>query len=290
MPAVKDDFQIISGEGTSGMEFLAYCGLIIEITHIPSGKKAHFVGALTGLDDSFTSEWKAESVYGRMDPISTFQRTGRVLNMSWTILNDDAIVGKQNMRQIQRLINFLYPSYDSATGGATTISAAPLLKLKFTNLVGDSRRQREGLVGYAAGFNFKPNLEAGWVQSFKDDFIPQELEASLSFTVLHTTKLGWSGNKLRNNKFPYGDTGFAQAKDSKSAVPKKSRVRQNENGTEKLEEVGKPGVDQDQSVEVDPEDLQTPWDPESEAASEELTSSRSSGGGGGGQSHMLGPD
>lgn len=287
MPAVKDDFQIISGKegkGSSGMQFIAYCGLIIEITHIPSGKKAHFIGALTDLADSFTSEWKGESVYGRMDPISTFQRTGRVLNMSWTILNEDGEVGKQNMRQIQRLINFLYPSYDSATGGATTISAAPLLKLKFTNLVGDSRRQREGLVGYAAGFNFKPNLEAGWVQSFKDDFIPQELEASLSFTVLHTTKLGWSGNKLRNNKFPYGDTGFAQAKDSKTAVPKKSRVRQNETGTEKLEEVGTPGVDQTQSTTQDEVSATYETDPENEAALQELTS------GAGQRAVPLGPD
>ena len=56
-----------------------------------------------------------------MDPIPTFQRTGRKISISWTIVNESVEVGQRNMLEVSKLINFLYPNYFSARGGATTI-------------------------------------------------------------------------------------------------------------------------------------------------------------------------
>ena len=184
------------------------CGsLDIQIKHLPSGETANFIGALVNFQDNYTSKWNAEEVYGRMDPIPTFQRTGRTISIAWTIVNESVEVGKENMFEVSKLINFLYPTYDRLTGGATTISTGPLLKLRFANLAGNVVSPGSGLVGFPQGFAFKPNIEAGWVQSSGENLIPRQIDAEIEFTVLHTHRLGWVRTKRpRVGGFPYGIT------------------------------------------------------------------------------------
>ena len=181
-------------------------GITIKITHIPTNRSARFIGALTNFSDNYTSTWKEEPVYGRMDPISTFQRTGRKIDISWFILNESEKIGRENMTEVTKLINFLYPKYFSSGGGATTISTAPVLKLQFTNLA--NRPAGGGLVGYLSGFNFKPNIDIGWVKTSGTEMIPKQIDASINFTVLHTDSLGWTDqlNNPRTPGFPYGRT------------------------------------------------------------------------------------
>lgn len=194
MPSYKNPG--VSGE----FGFMKGCGLILVFTHIPSGRKARFIGSLTDYKDAFSSTWNSESVYGRMDPIPTFQRTGRVISVSWGILNESSEIGRDNMREVSKLINFLYPNYLDSSN-ATTISTAPLLRMEFANLANDSKGQ--GLVGYLNGFTYDPNLDAGWVKSGKGELIAQELQASIQFTVLHTDELGWNLKDPRTKGFPY---------------------------------------------------------------------------------------
>jgi len=223
MPAVNDNGQVSSQSGDLG--YIAKCGLIISIEHMISGEKAQFVGSLTDLKDSYTSDWNAEPVYGRMDPISTFKSTTRQISLNWTILNESVSVGNQNMKQLSKLINFLYPSYTTSPGSnAGTVSAAPLLKLKFTNLISDqSSGAQAGLLGYAGGFVFDPDVNAGWISAKSSNMIAQQINAGLSFTVLHTNKLGWSNGKLRSPLFPYGkriqDKTSEDASSGKPVIP-----------------------------------------------------------------------
>ena len=181
--------------------FMNKCGIILQFTHIPSGRVARFIGALTDYKDAFSSEWNSEPVYGRMDPIPTFKNTGRLISISWTILNESAQIGKDNMREVTKLINFLYPNY-LESNDATTISTAPLLRLEFTNIANDSKGQ--GLVGYLNGFTYDPVIDAGWVKQSGSELIAQELRASVQFTVLHTDNLGWEKLDPRTKGFPYG--------------------------------------------------------------------------------------
>jgi hypothetical protein len=195
-PGVAGEFGFLKKCGGNG-------GIAIKITHIPTGRSCRFLGALKGFKDNYTSTWKEEPVYGRMDPIPTFQRTGRKISISWTIVNESVKIGKENMTEVSKLINFLYPKYSSQEGGATTISTAPVLKLQFTNLVNSSGGG--GLVGFLAGFTFDPVIDAGWVKTSGSELIPKELEANCEFTVLHTDSLGWTAtNNPRTKGFPYG--------------------------------------------------------------------------------------
>lgn len=203
--------------------FLRRCGLILRFTHLSSGLSANFVGELTTLQDQFKSEWNSEPVYGRMDPISTFQRTGRTVSLSWKILNEDQEIGSFNMIEIQKLISFLYPDYNTSGGGASTISGGPLLKLKYTNLVSNANRRREGLVGYLDGFSFDPDLESGYVSVRRDNLIPTVINASINFTVLHTHRLGWSGGGQRTARFPYG-VFDAETADHNAAVGRQTKT------------------------------------------------------------------
>lgn len=183
--------------------FLKKCDLKIRFTHLSSGRHAHFLGAVTDLKDQYTSTWNEESVYGRMDPIATFQRTGRKISLSWQILNENKRVGEQNMIEIQRLISFLYPNYYNSSNNASTIAGGPLLALKYTNLVSQAANPG-GLIGYLDGFTFDPQMDSGFANTEGENLIPTVINASINFTVLHTHKLGWRGAKRRVAQFPYG--------------------------------------------------------------------------------------
>jgi len=183
--------------------FLKKCDLKIRFTHLSSGRHAHFLGAVTDLKDQYTSIWNEEPVYGRMDPIATFQRTGRKISLSWQILNENKRVGEQNMIEIQRLISFLYPNYYNSSNNASTIAGGPLLALKYTNLVSQAANPG-GLIGYLDGFTFDPQMDSGFANTEGENLIPTVINASINFTVLHTHKLGWRGAKRRVAQFPYG--------------------------------------------------------------------------------------
>ena len=201
MPSYKS--QGIRGE----FAFLKNSGQAIRFEHLPSGEKAAFLGAVTTFQDVYTSTWHEEPVYGRMDPISTFQRTGRKITLGWSILNESVKIGRENMTELTKLINFLYPSYYTSEAGASTISTGPVLKLTYSNLAASVSPKGSGLIGYLAGFTFNPVMDAGFVVTCggqNPESIPKQIDAQCEFTVLHSHQLGWYKSAPRTAKFPYG--------------------------------------------------------------------------------------
>ena len=114
----------------------------------------------------------------------------------------------------------------NATGGARrkvgVMVAAPLLKLKFANLImenGDASTiggtaETSGLVGTLSGLSYSPDIDQGFFGSEKLDevepgtLIPQTIEFSCEFTVMHTSPLGYDvagkkGENKRSRFFPY---------------------------------------------------------------------------------------
>ena len=129
---------------------------------------------------------------------------------------------------------YLYPSYE-VNGSNKNISAYPLLRMKFANLVKNATVQENavsvlkgGLTGWLDGVEFTPNLEAGFhhmspKMNPKDQktyngnsstnknkshtFVPKVYDLSFSFNVVHEHSLGWNGTSWLggNDKgFPYG--------------------------------------------------------------------------------------
>ena len=159
-------------------------------------KYVKFQAFLTDYKDSFQSNWNEEVVYGRNDPIYTFQNTKRVITLAWTCPSYSLTEARENMAKASRLMRFLYPTYSNAAD-ASTITKPPLLRLKFANLA--KKDFSLGLLGHAGGFEFAPDLEAGWwdgdhaLQDGMTNLLyAKTLNFSCEFSVLHEQPLGWN--------------------------------------------------------------------------------------------------
>ena len=195
------------------------------ITHLATSQTIDFRGWVTSFSDQFTSNWNPETVYGRMDPLVTFQNTQRQISLEFDVVSGDADQAAQNLGKINSLISFLYPVYESNQRGVqNTLKASPLIGLRWTNLVADSTDGSQ-LVGYLGGASYAPDLAQGGfingqkyeklgyksgTNSYKDqgktkdvkyiidrtgeemNFIPKVVSLNLDFTVLHKHLTGWS--------------------------------------------------------------------------------------------------
>jgi len=200
----------------------------IQITHIPTGQDVFFKGWVEDFSDSYQAQWNAETVYGRMDPLATYQGTQRNISLSFAIVSKNGAEAAQNLTDVNRLIEFLYPVYEkSGRSNQNTLKAAPLWGLKWTNLVGSALNGKK-LVGYCDGISYAPDISFGGFlgasesapevlgnpkevgdldvggkkfkvqtikkkSSQKEIFIPKQLSISINFTPLHTHLMGWHG-------------------------------------------------------------------------------------------------
>ena len=212
-------------------QFLVKKGMVIDFYHIPSGFAVAFKGMINSFSDEYSSEWNTEAVYGRMDPISSFQGTARTISIEWDVVASTVKEAKLNMQKCETLMSMLYPSYAKGEK-SNTINASPLFKFKFGNFAHDAgagyesigaRAKDAGLTGFIGGFTFEPDFESGIIDGptrnhsgdlgvtqdgrprklpvsdgsalgdFQPgEFYPQKLTLSAEFTVLHTHDMGWT--------------------------------------------------------------------------------------------------
>ena len=193
----------------SAMAALFNQGIKIKFTHVPTGYEVEFPGMLTSFDDSFNANFSGTPVYGRMDQIAVYTGTTRLINFGFDIVCTTVDEAKQVLGRIGQLESFMYPAYDGdGSTGTSTISAAPLLRIKFGNLIQASSGQ--GLLGYANVVNTAPNFDSGFVVDKEGKMYPKAYTLNITFNVLHEHELGWhkSGEswKWRGDKsarFPY---------------------------------------------------------------------------------------
>ena len=90
----------------------------IKIEHLPTNEEVSFDGWITQFADNFTSQWNGTPVYGRMDDLYTFQRTGRKVSIAFDVVAVDVKEGVLNQYNMNRLAQFLYPVYTEAADPA----------------------------------------------------------------------------------------------------------------------------------------------------------------------------
>jgi hypothetical protein len=184
---------------------------------VVSGEHVKFPALLTQLDDKFSPNWNPQKVFGRQDPILTFQGTERTMDVAFDVPSESKRQAKDNLVKLNKLIKFLYPGF-STQGSANTISASPLLRIKFANLIYDQSKgvtgvnpEEHGLVCGITNFShsFKFDGTAGWVDE-ENSAIPASFSISFSATILHTHDLGFTkeddgeqGAYLPDTEFPY---------------------------------------------------------------------------------------
>ena len=180
------------GDGTHETTALHGAGFTLAFLHVPTGREVEFKAFLDQISDAYTTNWSTESVYGRMDQIATFQNTQRAIAVSWIVPAGSEFEAIDNMRRVQHLMQFMYPVYNDSG----VLAMAPLLRLKFGNLIRDASTGK-GLLGYVNGFTVDPDQDAGWF-AYSDgpmtgdpELYPKALRLNCDFTVLHEHELGY---------------------------------------------------------------------------------------------------
>ena len=157
----------------------------IEFLHIPTGMRITLPGWITSFSDNLASTWNEETVYGRMDPLVTFQRTQRTISTSFDVIASNKAMAVQNNKLVDYLLNLLYPVYNEAAfADSNTLKAAPLMKVKWANLI-NTDTLGDGLVGYIDGFTYQPDFNSGFFIE-KGNMFPQLLRLNFNLKVIHT--------------------------------------------------------------------------------------------------------
>jgi hypothetical protein len=110
-----------------------------------------FKAFITSFSDNITSNWNEEQVYGRQDPIGTFQSTTRKISLGFDVPAATIAEAKSELGSDQPSVKqFMYPSYSSNTNHNTTTNAlslakSPLVSIKVCKLNTEWLRRRWSL-------------------------------------------------------------------------------------------------------------------------------------------------
>lgn len=204
-----------------------------------SSLRVKFPAFVTDFTQNFDSTWTQEDVYGRVDPIATFQNTKRTMSIGLSLPAADQTIAAQNLQNCAKLTQMLYPGYINVYGGKRKTSASltnainqvkrdkadsatqsikikelsfhkrgrviarsPLVKVEFANLIKDSVNGG-GLLGYFTSVSWNPSIDMGYFVS-GSELYPKVINLSLSFNVLHQHDLGVGpDNRVFAKKFPF---------------------------------------------------------------------------------------
>lgn len=177
-------------------------GYFIEIYHIISGEQIFFKAFLVDFMDNFVTNYNKEQVFGRPDPIQTYQNTERIINVAFDLVSSNINEAKANLIKSNSLISMMYPSYDQV-GRANSIKSGPLFKVKMGNLIckpglreteGMAPARQAGLSCTIGGFKYNPSVDDGFFDPEPGIFYPQTINIDLELSIIHETSLGYDSN------------------------------------------------------------------------------------------------
>jgi hypothetical protein len=177
--------------------------------------------SVESFSDTFTSNFNRDVVFGRTDPIPSYQNTQRVISFQIALAADSFFSGFKNLRDVNTFVQMSYPNYTDH-GDQKVFSQAPLIRMRWVGLVHDSGA--EGLVGTLGTITHTPDLEAGFFEyssgspnkGVKDsvyDFdlesngqfgiVPKVVRLSFDFHPLHQDTIGYDNQASPSPNFPY---------------------------------------------------------------------------------------
>jgi len=213
-----------------GTDAFANMGFVVSFMHVPSEEYVHFKAFINSFNETFSSDWDSQSVYGRTDPIRMFKQTSRRITLSLIVPASSQAEGFENLSRVQKLTSYLYPTYEKVDN-ALTISQSPLIRMRVMNMVTNTSgeesdgtyasiannirmigpeselpeaivRERnlnkgavqKGLLGAIANISVNHNIDNPDMGSFHPSpgvIIPKAIEVTLDFDVIHEKTLGW---------------------------------------------------------------------------------------------------
>ena len=178
-------------------------GQLLYIQHLGSKKAVGLFAALTTFSNNYSVTWSQQPVYGRADPIATYQNTSRSLNIGFKLtaanifeaaFNFSKTLGRGG-KDLVSLSNMMYPTYHQI-GNYRTIAQPPLMAIRHMQLIQSYGDAAEGgfLPGYFRSCNIIPDYESGGFEHTElyNNFIyPKVININMQFEVLHDYILGW---------------------------------------------------------------------------------------------------
>ena len=160
--------------------------------------EVEFKAFIKNFSDKYECNWSETRAFGRMDPLMTYQGTGRKITVEWDIPAESFKEAKKNLDNCSWLIRALYPNIRSP-GAGTALNT--------------------GVFGVLAGFEFSPDFEAGIYEN-GGNIYPKVINASVEITVLHDHVVGSGGTDGTSFlKFPYNTGPKPQAEEPAAYDP-----------------------------------------------------------------------
>ena len=172
-------------------------------------QRAEFSAFVTDFTDSFSPNWNTQHLFGRMDPVMNIQNVDRTISLAFDVPAASDSEAKSNLAEINKLIQFLYPTY---SGGI--LKGNPLVKVQFQNLIASAKGaksnakswkgdpSKNGLITAITSLSCTPDFDSGSVVTGKSGLqYPKLWRVNMSMQVLHNHLPG--ANNLRNLGFPY---------------------------------------------------------------------------------------
>jgi hypothetical protein len=210
--------------------------MYMSFMHEPSQTEVFFKAFITAFNETYSSDWASETVFGRTDPIHHFKQTSRRITLSFKVPAATYSEAYENLGRAQSLIQMLYPNYSSVGSAAQTITQNPFIRLKVMNLLrkapaGGGQTYSEykssgdadkGVLGVITNLTINHNLEnkdVGVLQQGPNTILPKMIEINLDFNPVHEHRIGWNGRTPDRSGFPYGyKDGVDSAKETSEAV------------------------------------------------------------------------
>ena len=248
---------------------LANDGLVISfcsaINRSPS-TNVEFKAFITAYNETFSSDYVSEQVFGRIDPIQTFKQTTRSATLSFQIPCSTPSESFTMLSRVDKLRSYLYPTYTDVSN-ALTIDQNPLVRIKIMNLVTNNQvhndyesafgggqfqmlagAKEDGILTAISNMNVNFNLEneAGVFEagiagsdSAKKGIYPKLIEISIDFVVIHERNLGDGSNVYGTPNELDGGTGYQSDAASDSDDPQQTSADET-----RAEEESRPAAEQ----------------------------------------------
>ena len=176
----------------------------IDIRSVTQNTSVSFKAFITGFSDSYECRWNSETGVGRMDPIQSYQGTGRKITMEWDVVARDFNEAKSNLAKCEKLIRMMYPVFRNVGGATRAVQTPPYFKFKFAILAA-STQDNHGLMATCAGIEYAPDFDAGVFTGAGDKIYPKLVSLSVEMTIMHDHLLGFTNQgKDAFKGFPYG--------------------------------------------------------------------------------------
>jgi len=142
----------------------AESGTVLEIIpiHIKNPPVIQFLAYIETLADKVSTEHTAEQPYGRPDPYYIWKSNSRNINVVFSVPSSSVAMGLNNLNNISWFFAAQYPTYkgDMVT---TAVSATPMFRVRFANLICSSTKGGQGLLGVINGLSVTPDIESGFI-------------------------------------------------------------------------------------------------------------------------------